>query len=112
MFAQASIALCVLLPLIAASPVRHLAAREDFVYTQAKIVSGRNGQCLSINGPLSDGSPVTTNPCYESTLWDISPGSGTVVVSGTNFALDAGGNPHDFVPAKVWTSYPGLTQQT
>ncbi|KAK4688940.1 hypothetical protein P7C73_g1169, partial [Tremellales sp. Uapishka_1] len=82
------------------------------------IQSYRTGRCLSPASGKSglsataDGTVLTTVDCGSAVLWDISPGSGSVIVSGTSLALDAGVDPHDFVSAKLWTSYPGLTQQT
>ncbi|ORX38866.1 ricin B lectin domain-containing protein [Kockovaella imperatae] len=83
-------------------------------YSGVTIRSYRTGTCLNLQAgvTIQNGSPVWVGDCSTATLWDINPGSGSVLVHGTNFALDAGENPHNFVPAKVWQSYPGLTQQT
>lgn len=108
LFTSASVALFSLLPLLSASP---LPPQKRF--TGATIKSYRTGTCLTLNGASpSDGALLGTGDCSTATKWDINPGSGSVIVSGTNFALDAGIGPKNFVQAKVWTSYPGLEQQT
>lgn len=83
-------------------------------YTGVTIRSYRTNTCLTLQGgvQIQNGSPLKVGDCSSATRWDINPGSGSVIVSGTNFALDAGTDPHNNVPAKVWQSYPGLTQQT
>jgi len=70
--------------------------------------------CLSVQGTPADGALVTPADCFAgggARLWDISPGDGLVRLSGTNFCLDAGTNPHNNVEMKVWTCYPGLSNQ-
>lgn len=109
--------LLTLLPLLAltvdASPIQ-LSKR----FTSVRIKSNRNGECLSTVGgreklaSVTNGTQVVTVDCRHATRWDINPGSGSVVLSGTDFALDAGVNPSNNVKAKVWKSFPGLTQQT
>lgn len=83
-------------------------------YTSALIRSYRTNTCLTLQGGVQivDGSLLSVGDCSTATRWDINPGSGSVIVSGTSFALDAGIGPHNNVPAKVWTSYPGAPQQT
>jgi hypothetical protein len=83
-------------------------------YTGVYIVSGRNGQCLTSTPANGNGAPVTTQDCNNpSTItWDINPGSGSVLVSGSGLALDAGSSPSNNGGVKLWTSYPGLYQQT
>jgi opacity protein-like surface antigen len=108
LFSTAAVALVALLPgLASASPVQKRA-------TNQLIKSYRTGTCLTLQGGVQiiDGSALKVGDCNTATRWDISYGSGSVTVSGMNFALDAGVNPHNNVPAKVWTSYPGLSQQT
>lgn len=78
-------------------------------YSGKLIKSYRTGQCLSpaggkqqvIDGQVSNGTPLTTIDCDQAAFWDINPGSGSVLLAGTNYALDAGVNPHNFVGAKV-----------
>lgn len=46
-------------------------------------------------------------------LWDVQRGTTAVKLSAGNFCLDFGTNPNaNGVGAKLWTCYPGLTQQT
>ncbi|WVW84306.1 hypothetical protein I302_106340 [Kwoniella bestiolae CBS 10118] len=107
MFASLLLVILPLLALISASPVRR--------YTSAQIVSGRDGQCLGVLSPPGVGSPVVSVSCAGTnyfTRWDINPGSGSVILSGTGLALDAGSNPGNNGALKVWTSYPTLYQQT
>ncbi|WVW81808.1 hypothetical protein I302_103805 [Kwoniella bestiolae CBS 10118] len=98
-----------LLPLLAltsASPVHKR-------YTSVKTQSNRNGQCLSPQGDaIGNGVRVGTVPCDQAHKWDINPGSGSVLLSGTEFALDAGTGNDDNEIVKLWRSYPGLYQQT
>ncbi|WWC69835.1 uncharacterized protein I206_103778 [Kwoniella pini CBS 10737] len=96
-----------LLALVNASPVEKR-------FTSAKIVSGRDGLCLGVT-KAGVGSPVVSVACSNAnylTNWDINPGSGSVILSGTGLALDAGSTPGNNGALKVWTSYPGLYQQT
>jgi hypothetical protein len=106
-----------LLPLLAAVSASPIDKRA----TSVLIESGRDaGQCLSVAGGSSavrvgsvyDGIPVVTLDCGLASTWDISRGSGSVLVSGTNFAFDIGLNPGNNGPVKIWTSYPGSPQQT
>ena len=82
--------------------------------TNTVIRSGRNGQCLSLPSGVqpANGVGLVTKDCATATRWDISPGSGSVIVSGSNFALDAGVPQGNNMYAKVWQSYPGSQQQT
>lgn len=76
-----------LLPLLALVSAAPFTKR----YTGAKIQSGRDGKCLSPNSnDNSNGVPVVTVNCDQAKTWDINPGSGSVILHGTNFALDAG----------------------
>jgi hypothetical protein len=83
-------------------------------FTNSVIQSGRNRQCLSLPAGVSpsNGVGLVTANCNTATRWDINPGSGSVIVSGTNFALDAGVPQANNAIAKVWQSYPGSQQQT
>lgn len=104
----------IVLALVAVLPSLAVAGPLQKRFTNTVIRSGRTGTCLTLQGGVQiiDGSLLYVGDCATATKWDINPGSGSVIVSGTNFALDAGLNPHNNVPAKVWTSYPGATQQT
>jgi len=97
-----------ILPLTLAAPFERA--------TSQVIAAGRDGLCLSLAGGKgttpSNGVAVISLPCDQASLWDINRGSGSVLISGTGFALDAGTNPGNNGALKVWQSYPGLYQQT
>ncbi|KAI9639257.1 uncharacterized protein MKK02DRAFT_39553 [Dioszegia hungarica] len=109
--------LVTLLPLLALVSATPIAKRD----ASRLIESGRNGGfCLSVEGgraavaagKVTDGTPVVTLGCQAASFWDISRGSGSIVVSGTIYAFDIGLTPGNNGPVKVWTSYPTSTQQT
>jgi hypothetical protein len=104
----ALLSLLTLLPTLFALPTKGKRA------TAQKIRAGRDNLCLSIRGGSTpqDGTAVVSVSCDQASVWDISPGSGSVVLSGTSLALDAGSSPGNNGGLKVWTSYPGLYQQT
>lgn len=83
-------------------------------FTNSVIRSGRTGGCLSLPAGTapSNGAGLVTRDCSTASRWDINPGSGSVILSGTNFALDAGVPQGNNMYAKVWSSLPGTTQQT
>jgi len=62
------------------------------------IVSTRDGKCLSpiggaaavSAGQIGNGTPLIAMDCTAAAGWDISPGSGSVILTGTGFAMDAG----------------------
>ncbi|WVQ79830.1 hypothetical protein IAT38_001930 [Cryptococcus sp. DSM 104549] len=82
-------------------------------YSGVKIQSARDNLCLNFVGRVhADGVPVSTIDCRVAAKWDISPGSGSVILHGTNYALDAGTGDQNNEALKIWTSYPGLFQQT
>lgn len=77
----------ILLPLLALVSATPFTKR----YSGAKIQSYRDGKCLSPNSnDYSNGVQVVTVNCDQAKTWDINPGSGSVILHGTNFALDAG----------------------
>lgn len=88
-----------LLPLLAtlasASPIKR--------YPGVQISAGRDGKCLSVasGATPSDGLAVLSASCSGASTWDINPGSGSVVLHGTGFALDAGSNPGNNGALKV-----------
>ncbi|OCF74451.1 hypothetical protein I204_04826 [Kwoniella mangroviensis CBS 8886] len=107
MLASLMLVVLPLLAVVSASPVRR--------FTSAQIVAGRDGRCLGVQSPAGVGSAVSSVACTASgylTRWDINPGSGSVILSGTGLALDAGSTPGNNGALKVWTSYPTLYQQT
>lgn len=86
MFAYTTLALfAILAEAVAGSPIEKR-------YSNSVIRSGRNGQCLSLPAGVapSNGAGLITTDCNIASRWDINPGSGSVILSGTNFALDAG----------------------
>lgn len=116
----AALALFSIIPVIAAGPA--------VVQTQDTGVRIRADQsdnmCLSTtpkDGP-SDGTLLSLRDCGilmggSTSNWIISPGSGSVILAGNHaggktFALDAGNPLVEGSTAKIWTSYPGLMQQT
>jgi len=84
-----SIILLSLLPIFA-SPIKRA--------NNQLIVSSRDGKCLSpaggaaavSAGQIGNGTPLITMDCATAAGWDISPGSGSVILTGTGFAMDAG----------------------
>jgi hypothetical protein len=104
MFSQATLMLA-LLPTLLALPHQQRS-------TGVTIAAGRDGLCLSVVGTPGVGTPVGSVACNTASKWDINPGSGSVILTGTNFALDAGSSPGNNGALKIWTSYPGLYQQT
>lgn len=109
------IALLALLPLLA---LPSLAAPSPLSkrFTSVRIRSNRSGLCLSAAPKTGVGSQVTVVGCDNAWAhqWTINPGSGSVLLGdgSSGLALDAGENPVDGGKLKVWTSYPGLYQQT
>ncbi|WWD21761.1 hypothetical protein CI109_106248 [Kwoniella shandongensis] len=82
-------------------------------YTGVKIQSNRSGLCLRPVGVRwGDGTQVNSTDCDIGAYWDINPGSGSVILTGTTLALDAGLGTENNEIVKLWTSYPGLFQQT
>lgn len=74
-------------------------------------------QCLTVPpspNAVADGTSVSSGRCGSAPLqtWDIVPGSTAVRLSGTNFCFDAGSDPRNNVPLKLWTCYDGLPAQT
>lgn len=95
-----------------ASAAPHLHPRD----TGVLIYSGRDGRCLSLPAGFQpgDGTPVVSVDCNGGGVsrWDINRGSGSIVLTGTKYAMDIGLSPSNNGPLKIWTSYPGAPQQT
>ncbi|WVQ82860.1 hypothetical protein IAT38_004995 [Cryptococcus sp. DSM 104549] len=103
------LALLTLLPLLACVTASPIEKR----YSGVKIQSYRDGKCLTpSNKNYGNGVSVTTVGCGQAATWDINPGSGSVVLHGTGFALDAGTGRDNNEGVKIWQSYPTLFQQT
>lgn len=112
MIFTALVALLSIASLATASPLPE-ARSLNKRYTRVQIQSYRNGECLVPEGAKwGNGFQVITKPCYQATWWDISPGSGSILLSGTSMALDAGTGTENNEIVKIWQSYPGLFQQT
>ncbi|OCF33767.1 hypothetical protein I316_04479 [Kwoniella heveanensis BCC8398] len=105
--------------LISASPIAspdtdpntdaHLSKR----YSAVRIRSGRDNKCLSPTGTKwTDGTIVTTVDCPNAARWDINPGSGSVILYGSTYALDAFTGNTNNSPVRIQTSTPGAFQQT
>ncbi|RSH80687.1 hypothetical protein EHS25_007165 [Saitozyma podzolica] len=72
--------------------------------------------CLGTADPPGNDVELYLIPCDTTEsfwgAWDIQPGNNpSVRLSGTNFCLDAGALPMNNGPAKLYTCYPGLSQQ-
>ena len=104
--------LLAVLPLIASVSAHPISLSKRF--TRARIVSGRDNKCLTAPPKTGVGAEVFSGDCSGALLWTINPGSGSIFLGdeSTGLALDAGENPHNNGGLKVWTSYPGLFQQT
>jgi hypothetical protein len=129
----------IMLPLLALLPALAIISATPILKreTARLIGSGRNpGFCLSVQGgraavsagQVTDGTPVITLGCELASLWDVSKGSGSVLIWGTNHALDIGLTPGTGgrvkvslseerewgadADSQVWSSFPLSTQQT
>ncbi|OCF43416.1 hypothetical protein I317_02716 [Kwoniella heveanensis CBS 569] len=78
--------LCTVLPLLAVASPSPILKRHSGV----KIQSARNGRCLSPKGEDLDNVRVVAIECDRAKTWDIVPGRGPVIRTGTNLALNAG----------------------
>jgi hypothetical protein len=93
-----------LLPLLALASATPIHKRDGTL-----IRSGRDGQCLALEGLpgvqryglVKNGTPVITRDCLGANTWFINRGSGSITVPGTNFALDIGLNPGNNGALKV-----------
>ncbi|KAK4686028.1 hypothetical protein P7C73_g4100, partial [Tremellales sp. Uapishka_1] len=96
-----------LLPALAlASPIRKR-------YTGVQIRSFRDNRCLALPGSdYGDGTVVISEACVaDSATWDIDYGSGSILLHGTSYALDAGTTPANNQDLHLYTS-SGVSQQT
>ncbi len=107
-------ALLALAPVVLASP---LAVRDTNVQLHP---NGDQSLCLQfVAGPngaktpsqVTNDSPLTVGPCNTPNSFnqfDISFGDQLgIKLSGSNMCIDAGINPHNNGPAKLYTCYPG-----
>ncbi|OWZ34691.1 hypothetical protein C356_05235 [Cryptococcus neoformans c45] len=106
------VALLSIVSLAAASPLPEARSLHER-YSLVQIQSHRNGECLVPEGAKwGNGFQVITKPCEQAAWWDINPGSGSILLSGSTMALDAGTGTENNEIVKIWESYPGLFQQT
>ncbi|WVF67053.1 hypothetical protein IAT40_001796 [Kwoniella sp. CBS 6097] len=77
------------LPLLALASASSIVKR----HTGVRIQSARNGHCLSPKAPDQLNSTIVAIDCDRAQVWDINPGSGNIVLSGTNKALSTGPEP-------------------
>ncbi|KIJ34534.1 carbohydrate-binding module family 13 protein, partial [Sphaerobolus stellatus SS14] len=72
------------------------------------------GKCLDVQGNVqADGTPVQVFDCNGSAAqqWLTGPGNTQVRFAGANFCLDAGSDPANGIPMKIWECFNGLPQQ-
>ncbi|KAH8822421.1 20 kDa protein having G-X-X-X-Q-X-W motif-containing protein [Flagelloscypha sp. PMI_526] len=76
--------------------------------------NGDNSKCLDVvNGNFANGAAVDIYDCNDTNAqkWYIHPGSTQVVLAGTSYCLDAGENPGNNTPMKIWQCSSALPQQ-
>ncbi|OCF54000.1 hypothetical protein L486_08507 [Kwoniella mangroviensis CBS 10435] len=92
--------------LVAASPIQKK-------YSAAKIQSIRDSLCLAPFSAWQNGTVVGTTGCDNGATWEINPGSGSIILHGTNWALQAqGGGSTNNAAVVLWRSAPGTFAQT
>ncbi|WVQ94570.1 hypothetical protein IAU59_001650 [Kwoniella sp. CBS 9459] len=96
------------LPLLALASASPIVKR----YQGVKIQSVANGRCITPKAPNVETSLVVAIDCDRAQGWDISPGSGSIILSGTNLALHAKTGTEDHEKLTVEESSPGAFQQT
>ncbi|KAF8513974.1 carbohydrate-binding module family 13 protein [Gautieria morchelliformis] len=75
---------------------------------------GNNAKCLDVRADvLANGTAVQIFDCNGTGAqeWVINPGNTKVQLANTNFCLDAGSTPADFVGMKIWTCFDNLPAQ-
>ncbi|WWC59782.1 uncharacterized protein I303_102344 [Kwoniella dejecticola CBS 10117] len=89
------------------------AAPMEKRYSTVKIRAARDNKCLSPFGTRwTDDTQVTTVDCAGAARWDINPGSGSVILHGSTYALSAvTGNANNEI-VQLKTSAPGTFAQT
>lgn len=92
---QFLLALFPFLALIAyASPIVKRADNQLIQSTTSKrCLSPASGAAGVVNGQIGIETNIVSIDCDDAATWDISPGSGSVILSGTDYALDAGADP-------------------
>lgn len=104
-----SATLFAVLPLLAsASPI---AKRANFLIHPG----GDETMCLGVPGVGQVNQALQVLKCANTAVslsWTLSEGNNPNGIQLSGLCLDAGENPHNNGPAKLYTCYPGLTQQT
>ena len=103
--------LVALLPLIAsvayASPVSKRATNQVIQSANSNLcISPASGAAGVANGNVGNDVSLVSIPCEDAATWDISRGSGSIILDGTNYAIDAGENPVDNGALKVGLQDP------
>ncbi|KAF8513975.1 ricin B lectin domain-containing protein [Gautieria morchelliformis] len=76
--------------------------------------NGNNAKCLDVRGNVqANGTPVQIFDCNGTGAqkWVINSSNTKVQLANTNFCLDAGSNPANFVGMKIWTCFDNLPAQ-
>lgn len=78
-------------------------ANNQLIYSNRdqKCLCPAGGAAAVMAGQVNAGTPVVALDCASAAGWDINPGSGSVVLTGTALALDAGVNPSNNGALKV-----------
>lgn len=78
-------------------------ANNQLIYSNRdqKCLSPAGGAAAVAAGQVNAGTPVVAVDCASAAGWDINPGSGSVLLTGTALALDAGINPANNGALKV-----------
>lgn len=98
--------LLALLPILAsvayASPVSKRATNQVIQSANSNLcISPASGAAGVANGNVGNDVTLVSIPCEDAATWDISRGSGSIILDGTNYAIDAGENPGDNGALKV-----------
>ncbi|WWC68221.1 uncharacterized protein I206_102144 [Kwoniella pini CBS 10737] len=100
------VSLISLLTFVSASPIEKR-------YSTVKIRSARDNKCLSPSGTKwTNGTQITTVDCTGAARWDINPGSGSVILHGSTYALSAMTGNANNENVQLQTSVPGTFAQT
>lgn len=115
MLALSLTALVTVLPLLASAAPANRVKRATYQFihpngdTSRCLVAPRVGNDVALT--IEDCATAVTEPTTSS-QWDITFGDNpSIQISGTNYCLDAGVGPHNNGPAKLYTCYPGASQQ-
>lgn len=109
--------LLALLPLLAsvayASPVSKRATNQVIQSANSNLcISPASGAAGVAKGNVGNNVPLVSISCDDAATWDISRGSGSIILDGTNYAIDAGENPGDNGALKVSLQDPRALRTT